>query len=91
VAQKSITELPEAQQTAALSDTQRASRDEPSVLVEGALVHVCEMSGDYEVWINCEDADFTGLCIAAAPFRYEAIAEAVKTLRAIVRHLEDLP
>jgi len=80
--QVSIDQLPEHQQDAAMHETEVASRDHPSVLLDGgaARVHVFQMSGEWQVWINTSDADFTGLCLAAAATRDEAVAAAVATL-----------
>lgn len=87
-AQVSIAQPPEHQQDAAMHRTEIASQRHPSELVEGHLVHVCEIGGEWEVWLNCEDADFTGVCIGVGDTRDEAVAQAVKVLEAAAAHLQ---
>ncbi len=61
----------------------------PAVLVEGHLVHVFQENGrHWQVWVNTEDLEFTGLCVGTGETRDEAIAVAVKALEAIVEHLQ---
>jgi hypothetical protein len=83
----SVDKIWEPAQDEVLHETEVASLAQPSVLVEGHLVHVCEMRGEWEVWINCEDANFTGVCIGVAPTREEAVAEALKVVDALADHL----
>lgn len=86
--QQSVASLPEHQQDTAISAVDRAVELYPSVLVEGHLLHVCEMHGEWVVWLNTEDMDFTGLCVAAAPTRDAAVAEAVRVFEAVVVELQ---
>jgi hypothetical protein len=74
-----------------MHETEIASERYPSVDVAGHLLHVCEMGGEWQVWLNCEDADFTGLCLSAEPTRDAAVAEAVRVLEAVVDHLQGPP
>lgn len=85
--QQSVASLPEDQQDAAMSATRAASDTYPSVLIEGHLVHVCLNADEWEVWINCEDMDFTGLCIGVGLTRDIALKEALRALESIVEHL----
>ena len=91
MSQQSINELPEHQQDAALRGTRAASRKYPSVLIENHLVHVLKSGGDWEVWVNCEDADFTGLCVGVGSTRDLAVGQAVKALEAVVEFLQSPP
>jgi hypothetical protein len=86
--QVSVASLPEDQQDAAMDAVHRAIEAYPAVLVEGHLLHVCELHGEWEVWVNTEDAEFTGLCVSAAPTRDEAVSHAVKVLEAVVAQLQ---
>lgn len=75
-----------------MAATERASRRYPSVLVAGSnLLHVCEMHGEWEVWLNTEDMDFTGLCVSAGSTRQEAVTEAVRVLEAVTAKLQEPP
>lgn len=89
--QCSVSDLPDAKQEAVMHQTEVASEQYPSVLIEGVRVHVCEMDGDWEVWLNCEDMDFTGLCVSVGTTRDDALAQAVKSLEAVVEHLQSPP
>ena len=88
--QQSIASLPEEQQDAAMDECRRASEDYPSVaLATGQLLHVFKEGGRWSVWLNCEDADFTGICVAADHCsRDAAIAEAVRVFEAAVEELQ---
>lgn len=66
----------------------RAVEQYPSVLVEGHLLHVCEMDGHWQVWLNTEDAEFTGLCVSAETTRDAVVAEAVRVFEAVVAELQ---
>lgn len=75
-----------------MSATARASEDYPSVaLSTGQLLHVCQMGGEWEVWINCEDADFTGLCVAVGATRDDAVRDAVAVFEAAEAELQQPP
>jgi len=89
--QQSVASLPEDDQDLALAATRRASKRYPSILIEGHLLHVCEMSGEFEVWINCEDADFTGVCIGVGASRQVAVTQAVRVLEALLDKLQGPP
>lgn len=91
MSQQSVDSLPLGQQDAAMKATERASEQYPSVLVEDHLLHVCEMGDGWEVWINCEDADFTGLCVGWGATRDDAVARAVRALEAVVEKLQGPP
>ncbi|HYM24961.1 MAG TPA: hypothetical protein VEU08_17210 [Vicinamibacterales bacterium] len=58
--QISVAQLPEHQQDAAMSQVDEAIEKFPSVMVAGHLLHVCQIDGHWQVWLNCEDAEFTG-------------------------------
>lgn len=90
--QQSVSKLPEHKQEAALHETEVASATHPSILVAGTnLLHVCTMGGEWEVWLNTEDADFTGLCLAAGGDRQTAVTEAVRVLEAALDALQGPP
>jgi hypothetical protein len=72
-----------------LDSNDQASRDYPSVLVAGHLVHVYKQDGEWSVWLNCEDMDFTGLCIGIGKTRNRAVADAVAALEAVVAKLQE--
>jgi hypothetical protein len=91
-AQVSVASLPEHEQDAAMDACRRASKDYPSVeLPTGQLLHVFQQGGDWDVWLNCEDADFTGICLAVEGSRDAAVAEAVKVLEAAIEELQKAP
>lgn len=79
----------------ALIEHQRAQQQEdvcarfPAVLVNGHLVHVFEEYGQWKVWLNTEDMEFTGLCIAVAETRDQAVAQAVAVCEAVAAHLQN--
>jgi hypothetical protein len=90
--QHSVSQLPESRQAAAMHATELASVRYPSVLVAGSnLLHICEMGGEWEIWLNTEDADFTGLCVAVGSTRQDAVTEAVRVLEAAVEELQKPP
>jgi hypothetical protein len=66
----------------------RQTDDYPAVLVDGHLVHVFEEGHDWEVWLNCEDSTFSGLCIGVGLTRDAAVRQAVAALEAVVAHLQ---
>jgi len=87
--QVSVSSLPEDQQDGAMAEAERAGDAYPSVLVRGHLLHVFEIGGRWDVWLNCEDANFTGVCIAADhETRDGAVAEAVGVLEAVTAVLQ---
>lgn len=69
----------------------RACENYPAELVAGHLVHVYEEAGVWYVWLNCEDAEFTGLCIGVGAFRDLAVAQAVAALEAVTAFLQERP
>jgi hypothetical protein len=74
-----------------MHDVEVASERYPSVLVAGHLLHVFETRGEWEVWLNTEDADFTGLCVSVAATRQDAIANAVRVFEAATEALQQPP
>jgi hypothetical protein len=54
----------------------------------GNRVHVFERDGEWDVWLNTEDMDFTGLCIGSGETREAAVADAVAALEAAVEILQ---
>ncbi len=68
-----------------------ASEQYPSVLIERHLLHVYEQGGEWHVWLNCEDMDFTGLCLGLGATRDEAVEQAVQALEAITEKLQGPP
>jgi len=79
-----VNELPEHQQQAAMDECDQAIEQYPAIkLSTGQRLHVFETGGRWSVWLNCEDADFTGICVAAdQSTRDSAIAEAVRVFEA---------
>lgn len=87
-----VSELPAHQQDAAMDAVDVASERFPSVAVRDCSLHVCELDGHWQVWLNTEaPATFDGLCVSVGATRDEAVAEAVKTLEAAVEHLQAPP
>lgn len=62
---------------------EQASTDYPSILVDGHRLHICLTDRRWEVWINTDERDFDGLCIASAPTRAGAVAAARVTVLAL--------
>lgn len=89
--QQSIASLPEDKQEAAMESTVIASRDYPSVVVNGCTLHICQIDGEWQIWLNTEDADWTGVCISAGHTRDEAVSDAVKTLEDALEILQGPP
>ena len=74
-----------------MDEAEAASRAFPSIQLEaGAGLHVCLLGGGWEVWLNTEDADFTGLCLSVQPTREEAVAEAVTVLKQAIAALKGI-
>ena len=91
IRQLSVSALPKDQQDAAMAGTHAASERHPAVtLPTGQRLHVFKNGADgaWDVWLNCEDADFTGICVAVKPTRQLAIAEAVRVFEAAVEQLQ---
>lgn len=88
IKQMSVSSLPEHQQDAAMHDVDVAIALYPSVQVDDCSLHIFEMRGEWEVWLNNEDHDFTGLCVSIGTTRDEAIATAVRILEAAVEELQ---
>jgi hypothetical protein len=87
--QVSVASLPEKQQDGVMAACDDASERYPAaVLPTGERLHVYEQAGEWHVWLNCEDADFTGICVAVAPTRDEAIARAVAVFEAAADQLQ---
>lgn len=72
-----------------MHETEIASQKFPSVaLSTGERLHVFEMSpSTWEIWLNCEDSDFTGICVAVGDTRADVVAAAVKVFEAAVAEL----
>lgn len=89
-AQQSIASLPEHQQDAAMSKVDHANETYPPVeLPTGQSLHVHCHNGEWDVWLNCEESTFTGLCIVAgAPTREEAVRMAVAVFEAAEAELQ---
>lgn len=87
--QKSVSEMSQGRQTKILSQNDLASQEYPSVLIAGHLVHLSCKDGEWELWINCEDADFTGVCIGVGQTRDEALAMGIRVIEAIGAHLQN--
>ena len=66
----------------------RACENYPAVSIEGHLLHVYLQGGEWHVWLNTEDMEFTGLCIGIAPTRDAAIAQAVAVCEAVAAELQ---
>lgn len=81
-----VTEEVAAQQRAAQQDDVCVKY--PAVLVEGHLLHVFEESGEWHVWVNTEDMEFTGLCIGVGDTRDAAVAQAVAVCEAVAAELQ---
>jgi hypothetical protein len=86
--QISVSQLPEAKQDEAMASVDEATEKYAQVEVGGCGLHICFIDGEWQVWLNTEDATFTGLCVSAGPTRQAAIADAVATLEAAVAHLQ---
>lgn len=72
-----------------MAETEQASEDYPSVpLPTGQRLHVFRTGETWDVWLNCEDADFTGICVAVGTTRDDAIREAVRVFEAAVEELQ---
>lgn len=72
-----------------LDQEQRAAINSyPAVLVADHLVHVYKDSDGWKVWLNCNDMEFTGLCIGFGQTRDDACAQAVAALEACAHVLQ---
>lgn len=91
--QMSVASLPAHKQDAAMDDCDRASEQYPSVLVADDVfgLHVFETGGEWQVWLNCEYHDFTGLCVSVGRNRDQAVAAAVAVLEATLIELQKAP
>lgn len=74
-----------------MTDADMASERYHSVPVEDHGLHIFEIRGEWEVWLNCEDADFTGLCLSIGLTRDAAVAQAVAVLEAVLEALQQPP
>lgn len=91
IRQQSVASLPSELQDGAMSDTEQASEEYPSIeLPTGQRLHVFRMRGgeEWEIWINFEGSDFTGLCVSVAKTRLEAVTEAIKVFSAAIVELQ---
>lgn len=88
--QRSVSSLPEEQQAAVMADCDRAMEEHPSVLINQAShrLHVFEMGGGWEVWLNCADTDFTGVCLSAGKTRQVAVHQAMMVLLAALTEVQ---
>lgn len=68
------------QQDAAMDRADRATVKYPTCELEGASLHIAKVGSDWEVWLNCEDSTFTGLCVSAGKSRQDAVTDAVRIL-----------
>lgn len=80
--------LPEDRQDAAMASVDEATDRYRQVLVRDCGLHVCRIDGEWQVWLNTDDATFTGLCVSAGATRQIAVGDAVTTLEAIVARLQ---
>lgn len=65
----------------------RSSDDYPSVLVGGHRLHVFKEPDGWQAWLNTEDRDFDGLCIARGVSRLDVLIEARRVLMALMFHI----
>jgi len=86
--QMSVAELPKQQQTGAMRAAAEAADRFPQIIIRDCGLHVCEIGGEWQVWLNTDDATFTGLCVAVGDTRDEAVAEALLTLEAALDKLQ---
>jgi len=89
--QQSVASLPEHQQDAAMHDVDVATERYPSIRVDDCSLHVFETRGEWEVWLNNEDHDFTGLCLSIGATRDDAVTAAVRILEAATEKLQGPP
>ena len=72
----------------ALLEQDIASRDYPSVVITGQRLHTFYNTElGWQVWLNAEDRDFTGCCIAVGETREAAEAEAATVLASVLGEL----
>lgn len=61
----------------------------PAVLVARRhLLHVFEEYGQWKVWLNTEDMEFTGLCVGVGATREAAVAQAMEGFTAAITELQ---
>jgi len=88
IRQSSVASLPEKAQDAAMRAVDAAIAEYPAVLLPtGQRLHVFCQGGAWDVWLNCEDADFTGICVAVQGTRAEAVADAIRVFEAALHAL----
>lgn len=87
--QCSVASLPEYEQDAVMERVERACEGFPTRELDGASLHVCMMGEQWQVWLNCEDSEFTGLCVSIGGTRQAAIADAVRILESAVDALQE--
>lgn len=75
-----------------LAAQEHATAAFPPDRIDNHLVHIFEdaTSGRWEVWINNEEATFTGLCVGVGVSKGGAIADARIAVLAIAGHLAKL-
>ena len=83
--------LTETRVNSIIAANDEASNESPSVLIAGHLVHVFRRGRDWEVWLNTEDMNFTGLCICVGTTRSQAVTPAVAALTAVCEYLDGRP
>ncbi len=66
---------------------EKASANYPAVLIDGHRLHVCETDRRWEVWVNTDERDFDGICIAVGSSRDSAVGSARVTLLALSGYL----
>lgn len=87
--QCSVASLPEHEQDAAMERVDRAREGFPTRELDGASLHVCMMGEEWQVWLNCEQSEFTGLCVSIGLTRQAAVTDAVRILEAAVDALQE--
>ncbi len=51
-------------------------------------IHIFEVDGEWQVWLNNQSEDFTGLCVCVGSTRDEAVAQAVAIFESVTDHLQ---
>jgi hypothetical protein len=58
---------------------------------DAGSLHIFETDGEWQVWLNNEDHDFTGLCVSVGRSRQQAVTDAVRIFEAAVEELQKPP
>lgn len=66
----------------------KASVEQPAIIVPGHRIHVYEDNACWYVWLNTEVQDFDGLCLGTGSTRNDAIEDAVAALEGIIEALQ---